>query len=222
MTVRLIALAICLCSARVGNAAIIVTFDSTSITANQIGFVDVWIESSDGSDFLAGFDAYFRLSGPTANGNLSFAPVPSQPNSQTLPNYVFFGHPDIVPINYGATPLSSNEIRLTDFLLNFANQKELLSTRWLLARIAFVHTSATPALSNGDTYTIQMFAQSVDGQNDTAFFDKDIDLPINSFPETGSIRITSASTAVPEPSLGFISGIAAFALVIRRRIRAKS
>ncbi len=136
MTVRLLALAICLCSARVGNAAIIVTFDSTSITANQIGFVDVWIESSDGSDFLAGFDAYFRLSGPTANGNLSFAPVPSQPNSQTLPNYVFFGHPDIVPINYGATPLSSNEIRLTDFLLNFANQKELLSTRWLLARIA--------------------------------------------------------------------------------------
>ena len=105
MLVRIFVALLAICATQTAHAAILVTFDSTSIVANQTGFVDVWIESPQ-SDLLSGFSAYFQLVAPaTSNGTLSFAPAADQPNSQTLfgTEYVLSGGTGLVPINYSAT-----------------------------------------------------------------------------------------------------------------------
>lgn len=162
----------------------------------------------------------------TANGTLSFAPTADQPNSQTLfgPEYVLSGGTGLVPINYSATPVSASEILLIDFLNN-VNEKPLGTTRWRLARFAVKHTTSNPTLSHGDTYEIKMFQKSQDLTEDTAFFDSTHDLhilgrplsPVEPFADSGSIRVTAAATAVPEPSVAVTVGLLTAFVGFRRR-----
>lgn len=221
MLMRLLFASLCLCAATQLQAAVIVSFDSTSVAPNQTRFVNVWLESSDDLDSLAGFRAYFRISGPTVNGNLEFASTATQPNSQAIDGYVFKGHLNANPLNYSATRLSSNELLLIDFL-DTLKQKPLGSTKWLLASLAVVHSTSAPAASEGDTYTIQMFTTSLDTFDDTVFFDSTNDLSISAsaFLNSGSIRVTSAAAAVPEASAFVASALGILIFGVRRlRVR---
>lgn len=232
MFTRVFAAFVFFCAASSIRAEIIVTFDSTSITANQAGFVDVFVEST-GTDILTGFDAYFQLMAPLAvNGTLSFSPTVSQPNSQTLfgAGYVLSGHPGLDPINFGTELISDTEIRVKDFL-NFVpiegNEKPLGTTKWRLARFALIHSTSNATLSHGDTFEIKMFPKKRDLTEDTVFFDSSSDLTIAaiSFANSGSIRVTAGATAVPEPSVMLASamGLLVFgAKRLRRKIRNQS
>lgn len=209
MFTRVFAAFVFFCAASNIRAEIIVTFQSTSITANQAGFVDVWVESST-NDTLTGFEAYFQIVAPSsASGTLSFASQMLQPNSQTLfgSNYVLSNPTGLDPDNYSAIPLSATEIRLIDFLN--LNQKPLGTTKWRLARFALVH-SGNASLAVGDTYEIKMFQSSSQDSNDTTtFFDlTGTNLEIGGrgnagepFSNSGSIRVTAGAAVVPEPSI---------------------
>ena len=209
--------------------AIIINVESKNFTAGGLGFVEVFI-SSDGVTAdelsLANYEFKITPTGPNGsyNGELLFRLDADQStDEQTESTYVFS------PNNSGITTIvSPDQTRIvgTDSD-SLGDNVVLTATPKLLARFELVHTSATPALAVGDTFTIGLINTdpgTVDPFDDTTFFADNsanlLSFDANSNPVTFANfgTITIASAAVPEPSTFAVMAMFG-AGVIGRRLR---
>lgn len=212
--------------------AIIIQVESKDFVAGGLGFVEVYISSDEltvDEISVANYEFQITPTGPNgiANGELLFRLDADQStDEQTDPSYVFF------PDNTGITTVvSPDQLTISgedsDGMLN----NVLLTTvPRLLARFELVHTSATPSLAAGDTFTIGLINDdqgNADPSDDTTFF---ADNSFNfltyqvgsdpaSFTNLGTITITSA--AVPEPSTFAIMAMVGAGVIARKLRRRK-
>lgn len=209
--------------------AIIINVESKNFTAGGLGFVEVFISSDEltvDEISLANYEFEITPTGPngTANGELRFRLDADQStDEQTDASYVFF------PDNTGITTIVSPDqtsILGTDSD-SLANNVLLTAAPKLLARFELVHTSATPALAVGDTFTIGLINTdpgTVDPFDDTTFFADNsgnvltyqVGSNPSAFANLGTITIASA--AVPEPSTFAIMAMVG-AGVVGRKLR---
>lgn len=213
--------------------AIIINVESKNFTAGGLGFVEVFISSDEVTAdelSLANYEFKITPTGPngTANGELLFRLDADQStDEQTDPTYVFS------PFNSGITSIVSPDqtVIVGEDSDSLGNNVLLTATPKLLARFELVHTSATPALAVGDTFTIGLINTdpgTLDPFDDTTFFADNsgngltyqVGSNPSAFANLGTITITSA--AVPEPSTFAILGMIGAGMLGRNLRRRKS
>jgi hypothetical protein len=212
---------------------IIINVESKNFTAGGLGFVEVYISSDETTVdeiSLANYEFQITPTGPNgiANGELKFRLDADQStDEQTDSTYVFF------PDNTGITTVvSPNQLTIqgedTD---GSGNNVLLTATPKLLARFELVHTSATPSLAVGDTFTIGLINNDLgnaDPLDDSTFFaDNSLNVLTyqvgsdpSAFVNFGTITITSA--AVPEPSTFAVLAMVGAGVVGRQLRRRKA
>lgn len=205
--------------ASVGNAALIISYQGSSITAGGFGFVDVWIDSNAAlatPDNLDLFSGHFLIEpiGAATPGGLRF--VDPQTDSQLASvDYVLdgdsFGQAGFVPLGTVSTFNNPNDTYIGgDSTLSFLGvDLDASLGSFLLFRLDLDATQAVV----GDQYTISL----INGPF-TDFFD-------SGFGPVSLDAVSFAShtiTAVPEPgSLGIlaVSGLAGIWLRSRKQSR---
>lgn len=214
------------------TADIIVDVQDASISAGGIGFVDVLISSTNTNPLQ--FASYeFLISGSILNGALRFR-SPQLSTEQSVmgpPEYMFFGDTD--PGNFSAVrnPLNFANLTGSDSTGSIMNIAGDLNTGVfkLLARLELEHVTATPLAAVNDTFSLQLINNTgidpFDPFDDSTLFLDDTlsvqDIDASSFASIGTITITSAAAAVPEPStFGLLAVVAVGGLC--RRIRRRS
>jgi len=187
------------------NAALVFTFQDTSVVAGSSGSIEVFV-SSTGTDFVTLMNFEFAITGSDPSGVLNFNPIQTAAAEiQNDPRYIFFNDSAAYGVNL-LDPITlvggDSKASLPDVMVG--------GSPLLLARLQLEHITPTPLVSTG-TYKISL----VQGLN-SIFFDKDlgeVDIDASSFVNFGTVTIS----AVPEPSSILLSGAMAAVLGLRSR-----
>lgn len=199
-----------------------VTINSTTIPAGGTGSVDVLISSTN-NDLLNEFNSSFLL---TTGGATQLAFVDPQSDSQlTNPNYVFFGNSfsliNAVPVGNVATTNTTNDSFFGGDSTNNQNNVMLSGTNQLLFTFSFTTATAAPPVP-GDTFTLSLEppANANPGGGDDFFFINVVGQTTQFVPYSstaGTITISGAVLAVPEPASWALFGLGLLGLVARGR-----
>ena len=202
------------------EAAIIVSIDSTSIAVGGTGFVDVRLISTD-AEQLYGYSVEFEISSSSGR-TLEFVQTLGLPPDTHLADgdYVFADDGSAAITSGSSGFVGPNTtyvgIDVSDNPLGFTGDFDRLLTRLDLTTL----TGNAPLA--GDVFTIQLT-----NANGNTYFKKDplfiadsdplFDGNLTLNPVFGTITITAAAAAVPEPGFALLSGIIGLSVAIRHR-----
>jgi MYXO-CTERM domain-containing protein len=197
------------------RAGLVITAGNTSLAAGSSGYVPVYIRSDNGIIDLASTSFEFLIT-PTAPTRLDFTKSPDPSVDPTFKDatYVFFGFSadkdfDIPLGTAGQTNVPNDTFDGADQVDN-APFVALGTVNELLGMLPVTTATQLPPVA-GDMFKIDLVA----GSPSTSFSDADGNpVPVDEH-NAGTVTITAASSAAPEPSTWFLGlqGLAALAVV---------
>jgi hypothetical protein len=199
------------------SAALIVEVGSISLPAGGTGFVDVRISSTDdaGGDLVSIFQLELLIESISNPRRLEFVdPQPTDYISDL--DYIFEGDSSFNSI-VSSQVQPNDALSVGDFGTNDVTIP--FGSTLLLARLQVTASTSLPP-EVGDTFSITL--QTANGNT---FFDSSVSTPSISLLTPGTVTITDAAHAVPEPAslaIVAIGGIALLATRGRNLLRARN